>query len=116
MAHDIHEFFHDPVERKIIEVLRDAGVKMTEEKPAKPKGVADLSGKTFVVTGTLKKYQRDEIERLIRDHGGKAAGSVSKKTDYLIAGDKAGSKLDKAKELGVAVIGEEEFEKLIGKA
>jgi DNA ligase (NAD+) len=114
MAQDIHAYFHDPVHRHMIDELRRAGVKLAEEKKAKPAG-ADLNGKTFVVTGTLQKYQREEIEGLIRDLGGKAAGSVSKKTDYLIAGDKAGSKLDKAKELGVPVLTEEEFDKMIGK-
>jgi DNA ligase (NAD+) len=114
MAQDIHAYFHDPVHQKMIEELRQAGVKLADEKKAKPAG-ADLSGKTFVVTGTLQKYEREEIEALIRDLGGKAAGSVSKKTDYLVAGDKAGSKLDKAKELGVPVLSEEEFEKMIGK-
>src|SRR5262249_780988 len=113
MAEDIHAFFHDPAHRKMIEELRQAGLKLTEEARPKPKGGADLTGKTFVVTGTLKKYQREEIEELIRKHGGKAAGSVSKKTSYVIAGDKAGSKLDKARELGVPLISEEEFEKMI---
>src|SRR5262249_44337178 len=93
MAHDIHAFFHNETERQIIADLRAAGVKMTEEARPKPKAGADLSGKTLVVTGALQKYQRDEIERLIRELGGKAAGSVSKKTDYVIAGGKAGSKL-----------------------
>ena len=69
----------------------------------------------LVITGTLAKYARDEIEGLIKQLGGKASGSVSKKTDYLVAGEKAGSKLEKARELGVAVLTEEEFDKLIGK-
>jgi DNA ligase (NAD+) len=73
-----------------------------------------LSGKTFVVTGTLANYGREEIEDLIKQLGGKATGSVSKKTDYVVAGDNAGSKLDKAKQLGVQVLNEQEFEKLIG--
>jgi DNA ligase (NAD+) len=68
------------------------------------------------VTGSLEKYEREEIEALIRELGGKASGSVSKKTDYVIAGAKAGSKLDKAKQLGVTVLSEAEFETLIGKA
>jgi DNA ligase (NAD+) len=67
-----------------------------------------------VVTGTLVKYGREEIERRLRDLGAKASGSVSKKTDYLLAGEKAGSKLEKARELGVRIITEEEFEKLAG--
>jgi len=74
-----------------------------------------LTGKTIVVTGTLTRYGRDEIEALIRQLGGKPAGSVSKKTDFVVAGEKAGSKLDKARELGVKVISEEEFDGVIGK-
>jgi DNA ligase (NAD+) len=70
-------------------------------------------GKTLVVTGTLVKYSRDEIERLIALHGGRPSGSISKKTDYLVAGEKAGSKLEKAKELGVKVLTEDDFEKLL---
>ena len=67
-----------------------------------------------MVTGTLGKYSRDEINELITRHGGHAASSVSKSTDYVVAGEKAGSKLDKARELGVPVITEAEFEKLLG--
>jgi DNA ligase (NAD+) len=72
-----------------------------------------MTGKTIVVTGTLTKYSRDEIKELIHTHGGKPAGSVSKETDYVVAGEKAGSKLDKAKELGVPILTEHEFEKLL---
>ena len=68
-----------------------------------------------MVTGTLQDFSRDEIEGLIKQLGGKATGSVSKKTDYVVAGENAGSKLEKARELGVAVLSEEEFEKLIGR-
>ena len=75
-----------------------------------------LEGKTLVVTGALTKYSRDEINELITRHGGHAASSVSKNTDYVVAGEKAGSKLDKARELGVPVLTEEEFEKLLGHA
>ena len=75
-----------------------------------------LTGKTVVVTGTLTKYDRKAIEDLIVKNGGKASGSVSKKTDYLVAGENAGTKLDKAKQLGVKIIDEAEFEKLVGKA
>lgn len=115
MARDIHAYFQDQVHRKIIEDLRAAGVKMTEDRKATPQARGDLTGKTFVVTGTLERYEREEIERLIRDLGGKASGSVSKKTDYLVAGDKAGSKLDKAKQLGVPVLTEQQFDELIGR-
>ncbi len=72
-----------------------------------------LAGKTFVLTGTLQRYTRDEAKKLIEDAGGKVSGSVSKKTDYVVAGEEAGSKLDKARELGVAVVGEKEMESLL---
>jgi DNA ligase (NAD+) len=111
-AESIYNFFHSPAGEKLVEELRGHGVKMTEEVQ-KPKG-SSLAGKTLVVTGTLAKYKRNEIEALIKQHGGKATGSVSKKTDYVVAGADAGSKLDKAKELGVPVLSEEGFEKLIG--
>lgn len=113
MARDIHQYLQEENHRQMIAALRTAGVKLTEDVQAKPAGT-DLTGKTFVITGTLKKYEREDIETLIRKLGGKASGSVSKKTDYLIAGEKAGSKLEKAKELGVAVLTEDEFETLLG--
>ena len=72
-----------------------------------------LAGKTFVLTGTLANYTRDEAKRMIEDSGGKVVGSVSKKTDYVVAGADAGSKLDKARELGVEVVSEEQMEKLL---
>ena len=74
-----------------------------------------LAGKTVVVTGTLQNYTRRQVEDLIEQHGGKAGGSVSKNTTYVVAGEDAGSKLDRAKALGVPVLTEAEFEKLIGK-
>ena len=89
-------------------------MKLTEDVKPKATGT-DLTGKTFVVTGTLAKYKRSDIENLIKALGGKAVGSVSKKTDYVVAGEEAGSKLDKARELNVPVLTEEEFEKLIGR-
>lgn len=115
MAEDIHDFFQRDSNRRLIADLRSLGMKLTEEPRAKSANVAgDLTGKTFVVTGTLAKYGREEIEALIRQRGGKPSGSVSKNTSYLVAGDKAGSKLAKAKSLGVPVLTETEFEKLIG--
>jgi DNA ligase (NAD+) len=118
VARSIFEFFQDEENRALIAELRQHGVKLSEEERAAAAAVAAtsgaLAGKTLVVTGEMKRYEREEIEDLIRQHGGKAASSVSKKTDYLVAGDKAGSKLAKAKELGVKVITEDEFEKLIG--
>lgn len=115
MADAIHEFFHDEHNCKIVNELRGLGLKLTQDKRPSPAatGGADLTGKTLVVTGTLAKYSREEIEDLIRQLGGKATGSVSKNTDYLIAGEKAGSKLDKARQLGVKVLTEDEFDKMI---
>ncbi len=84
------------------------GVKMKSMLAAG--GSRALEGKTLVVTGTLQKYSRDEIEELITRQGGHAASSVSKNTDYVVAGENAGSKLEKAKELGIPVISEAEFE------
>ncbi|HEX4610144.1 MAG TPA: BRCT domain-containing protein, partial [Urbifossiella sp.] len=92
---------------------------LTEEKRAEAAtatGGLPLQGKTVVVTGTLLRYGREEIEDVIRKAGGKPSGSVSKKTDYLLAGEKAGSKLEKAKELGVQVLTEDDFDKIIGKS
>ncbi len=72
-----------------------------------------FAGQTFVVTGTLTKYTRDEIHRLIENGGGRASSSVSKKTNFLIAGEKAGSKLEKARKLNITVLSEDDFEKLL---
>jgi DNA ligase (NAD+) len=107
----IRQFFDEPKNVQLVKRLEAAGLKFTGEK--KQRGTA-LAGKTFVLTGTLERYSRDEAKKLIEDAGGKVAGSVSKKTDYVVAGAEAGSKLDKAKELGVAVIGEKEMEELLG--
>ena len=117
-AESVHEFFHSLDGEKLVAEFRELGLKLTQDKKAAPAGLSDniLAGKTFVVTGTLSRYSREEIEGFIKQLGGKPVGSISKKTDFLIAGEKAGSKLDKAKELGVKVIDEEEFDKMIGKA
>jgi DNA ligase (NAD+) len=114
-AESLHRFFQSTAGRKTIEELRSLGLKLTEDARPAPAaaGGGHLTGKTFVVTGTLSRYGRDEIEALIKKLGGKATASVSKKTDYVVAGEKAGSKLDKARKLGVPVLSEEEFEKLI---
>ncbi|HSV27408.1 MAG TPA: BRCT domain-containing protein, partial [Sedimentisphaerales bacterium] len=93
--------------------LLAAGVK---PQPPQRKKADTLEGKTFVVTGTFKGFSRQEIERAIKDNGGRTSSSVSKKTDYVLAGEEAGSKLDKARELGVRVISEEEFLKMTGGA
>jgi DNA ligase (NAD+) len=113
-AENVYEFFHCPEGEQLVKELHELGLKLTEDAPVRAAG-ADLSAKTFVVTGTLEKYSREEIEGLIKQLGGKITGSVSKKTDYVVAGEKAGSKLDKARELGVAVLTEAEFNTLIGR-
>ena len=110
IAESIAEFFGVAANRKLIQRLRDAGLTLSGEK--KQRGTK-LAGKIFVLTGTLAHFSRDEAKKLIEDAGGKVTGSVSKKTDYVVAGTDAGSKLDKAKELGVAVIDEKEMEKLL---
>jgi DNA ligase (NAD+) len=110
IAESIVEFFSIAANRKLVERLHEAGLTLKGKK--KERGTK-LAGKTFVLTGTLTKYTRDEAKKMIEDAGGKVTGSVSKKTDYVVAGADAGSKLDKAKELGVAVIDEKEMEKLL---
>jgi DNA ligase (NAD+) len=93
-----------------LKLLRDAGVNMTAED----KSVSSVfEGKTFVLTGTLTKYTRDRAKEIIESMGGKAASSVSKKTDYVLAGENAGSKLTKAQDLGITIISEDEFEQMI---
>ena len=112
-ASSIRSWFANKTNQDLIESLEKAGIKMDESVSTVALSSA-LAGKSIVVTGTLVKYGREEIERRLRDLGAKASGSVSKKTDYLLAGEKAGSKLEKARELGVPIITEEEFEKLAG--
>jgi len=111
IADSIAEFFSLPANRKLVERLGAAGLAFKGKK--KERGTK-LAGKTFVLTGTLAHLTRDQAKKMIEDAGGKVTGSVSKKTDYVVAGSDAGSKLDKARELGVAVIDEKEMGKLIG--
>ena len=111
IAESIVEFFSIAANRKLVEGLREAGLTLTGQK--KRRGTK-LAGKTFVLTGTLAHFTRDEAKKMIEDAGGKVTGSVSKKTDYVVAGVDAGSKLDKAKELGVKVIDEKVLEKIVG--
>lgn len=115
IAESVAKFFASDAGKQTIKDLQALGVKLAQDRPKKLAGAADLTGKTFVVTGTLASYGREEIEDLIKQLGGKVSSSVSKKTDFVVAGDKAGSKLDKAKELGVKVLTEAEFDKLVGK-
>ena len=99
------------MEQEMIRRLLDAGVAPVYESTVQSHA---LDGMTIVVTGTLPTLSRDEAEALIAAHGGKPSGSVSKKTDYVLAGESAGSKLTKARELGVRVLNEQEFFELIG--
>jgi DNA ligase (NAD+) len=112
VAQSIFDYFHSEKNRAVIEHLRQAGVKMAAEKKEEDESGKIFKGKTFVVTGTLKNYGRSEIEELIRKLGGKATGSVSAKTDYVVVGAEPGSKYDKAKKLGVKILTEEEFDKM----
>ena len=111
IAQSISEFFVEPKNRALVKQLASLGLNLTGEK--KERGTK-LAGKTFVLTGSLANYSRDQAKKMIEDAGGRVSGSVSKKTDYVVAGADAGSKLDKAKELGVKVIGEEEMLATVG--
>jgi DNA ligase (NAD+) len=125
IAHSVYDFFHNPAGKAAISALQKVGIdpKMQVMKPGQgglfesgPTEDHPLAGQTVVVTGTLPTLKRDEIEEMILKLGGKASGSVSKKTSFLVAGEDAGSKLAKAKELGVPVLTEEEFLKKIGRS
>jgi DNA ligase (NAD+) len=117
IAKSVHQWLHSEHGEETIRDLANQGVVMTSpKKKAAAASSGPLAGKSIVVTGTLRKYKRDEIQDLIAQHGGRAASSVSKKTDFVLAGEEAGSKLDKAKQLGVKVISEDEFDELIGAA
>ena len=112
VAQSVRTFFDQAHNREVVEQLRACGVSWPEgaAAPVTPK---PLSGKTFVITGTLPTMSRDEAKDLIEAAGGKVAGSVSKKTTFVVAGSEAGSKLDKAKELGVAVLDEADLKELL---
>jgi DNA ligase (NAD+) len=107
VSQSIGQFFHESHNRELVERLRKAG--LTFEHAVRKKSGGPLAGKTFVITGTLPTIARDEAKTRIESAGGKVTGSVSKKTDYLVAGADPGSKLDKANSLGVPVIGEPEL-------
>ncbi|MBN2592090.1 MAG: NAD-dependent DNA ligase LigA [Sedimentisphaerales bacterium] len=110
MAKSIYEYFHDPENQSVIEKLLDAGVRPEQPKIQRSK---KLAGKTIVVTGTLENFSRQQAEQAIRQAGGKSSSSVSKKTDFVLAGENPGSKLDKARKLGVEVIDEKQFMTMI---
>jgi len=124
IADSVHDFFNNPAGKQTVTELKKVGVDPRTKVTPKPAEAGlfaatsedqPLAGQSVVVTGTLSKFKRDEVEGLIQKLGGKPSGSVSKKTKFVLAGEAAGSKLDKAKELGVEVIDEAEFVKRFGK-
>jgi DNA ligase (NAD+) len=112
VAASIAHFFNEPHNREVIAKLIEAGVE--PQAPELPAGGAiDLSGQTFVLTGTLPNWTREEASQAIMAAGGKVSGSVSKKTSYVVAGEEAGSKLEKAQSLGVAILDESALRALL---
>jgi DNA ligase (NAD+) len=115
VAASIHDFFQNPEHQQLIDDLKAVGVAPRPYQPAARAGAnLAFAGKTFVLTGTLPRRTRPEAEAIIKQLGGKVTGSVSKMTTYVLAGAEAGSKLEKARELGITVIDEAEFEKMAG--
>jgi len=112
VAASIVEFFSEPANRQLIKKLEKSGVRPTAEKTKVKSN--KLGGKSFVFTGGLANRSREEAGEIVKQHGGKLVGSVSKKTDYVVVGTDPGSKYDKAKELGVPILDEAGFEKLVG--
>lgn len=111
VADSIRRFFDEPHNQQLVERLRRAGLRFTEEQ--RGPAVGSLSGKTFVLTGTLPSMTREEAKAKIEAAGGKVAGSVSKKTSFVVAGEDAGSKLEKARELGIAILNQEQLEAML---
>ncbi|HEX2971930.1 MAG TPA: NAD-dependent DNA ligase LigA, partial [Tepidisphaeraceae bacterium] len=116
IADSVHDFFHNEAGQEAIRQLKSVGIDPKMQRTAATTGPLPLAGQTIVVTGTLERFGRKEIEDLILSLGGKASGSVSKKTSFVLAGDSAGSKLDKAKQLNVPILTEADFLKKIGQA
>ena len=110
MGESVYEFFHDEENLKLIYELKELGIDPVANNEKKSDV---LGGKTFVLTGTLQNMTRDEASEIIKQHGGKTSSSVSKKTDFVLAGENAGSKLDKAKDLGVIILTENDFLEMI---
>jgi DNA ligase (NAD+) len=113
IAQSVHDWFRVPANQTLIERLRAAGVQLAGEAPSR-KAAQPLAGKTFVLTGTLPTLKRDEAKTLIQNAGGKVTGSVSAKTDYVVVGEEAGSKLAKAEALGVTQLSEAQLLELLG--
>jgi DNA ligase (NAD+) len=113
LAQSVADSFADPYHREILAKMRRAGVNMQAE--AKVAASSALEGRTFVLTGTLPAMTREEAEALIKAHGGKVSDSVSKKTSYVLMGESPGSKADKARQLGVPIIGEDDLRRMVEK-
>ena len=107
MAESVHGYFRNPMNRAVVEELLAAGVRA--ERPEKVQPAGELTGKTIVVTGSLENFTRQQVEQVLRQAGAKPSSSVSKKTDFVLAGKDPGSKLDKARQLGVKIIDEKQF-------
>jgi DNA ligase (NAD+) len=111
VARSVHEYFQDGTNRALIEKLRRGGVQMKSDAPPTREG--PLAGQTFVITGTLAEMSRGAAEERVRSLGGTAASSVTKNTDFLVAGEKPGSKLEKAQKYGTEVLADEQFMELL---
>jgi DNA ligase (NAD+) len=111
VAQSIRHFFDEPRNRELVERLRQAGLTFTHEKKERKSGAVE--GLTFVLTGSLPTLKREEAKEMIEAAGGKVTGSVSKKTNYVVAGEDAGSKLDKANELNIPVLDEDQLKELL---
>jgi DNA ligase (NAD+) len=113
VAESVYEWFRDEKNIAVLERLRAVGVQLEMDAASTAALDERFVGKTFVLTGKLEKYTRDEAAKLIEDRGGRVSSSVSKKTDYVVAGEDAGSKLTKAESLGLTVLNEEELRAMI---
>lgn len=113
IAQSVYQWFRVPANLTLIERLQSAGVQLAGEAPKIPVTEQPFAGKTFVITGSLPTLKRDEAKALIQQAGGKVTGSVSAKTDYVVVGEEAGSKLAKAEELGIAQLSEAQLLELL---
>lgn len=112
MSSSILQFFRNDSNRRVVEKLTRAGVR---PRAAVLQPMAPLAGKVFVFTGTLSRMTRNEARQIVESLGGQAGSSVTRTTDYVVAGEAAGSKLEKAREVGIPILSEEEFLSLAGK-